>query len=356
MNLTGKTVSTRRALEERPVEASAPCRIDSGGTWDIKALSLPLAGIQPVTVTVALDLRTRVKLLPFRENHLRLSSRGFGSLEIDCSRRGLPFVPPFGLFFAALAHFGFVGLEVVMESDSPVRSALGGSSTALTALIKALSILGERLGAKPLPPREILALGYQVEDGISGAFCGIQDQAAAVYGGVHLWQWRYGRSHAPYIRESLFNAKGCLDLSRHILVANSGHYHDSLDINRGWVEAFLSGRTRAGWIESNRATHEFAETLRDRDWEGAARALQKETAIRRDITPDALIRETQGLVDAAQAEGCGARFTGAGGGGAVWAIGGLRRIQALRKRWDNLLAPLKGGAILECNVDPLGVA
>lgn len=343
------------ALQEAPLEASAPCRVDSGGTWDIKALSLPLAAVLPVTVNVALDLRTRVRLLPCEEGWVRISSKGFGSGGRAFRFEELPFGPPFGLFFAAVARFGFSGLEIHIESGSPVRSALGGSSTALTALIRALSLLRERLGGKKMPPREILALGYQLEDGISGGFCGMQDQAAAVYGGVHLWHWQYGRPGPPYARERLLDAGGCRELTQRMLVAHSGLEHDSGSVNRGWVLDFLSCKTREGWVEANRVVRDFAEALKNRNWKGAASAMKREMAVRRKITPGALVPETRELIYAAEEAGCGARFTGAGAGGAVWALGPLDHIQDLRRGWEKILSPFPGGGILDCQVDTKGV-
>lgn len=337
------------------MEASAPCRVDAGGTWDIKAMALPLEGESPVTVNAALDLRTRVRLLPFRDGWVRVASQGFRPEGETAEAGALPFRPPFGLFFAAVARFGFHGMEVRIASDSPPRSALGGSSTALTALIRALSLLGVRLGREALAPKALLLLGYHLEDGVSGGFCGMQDQAAAVYGGVNLWRWRYGRPEAPFLREPILDARGARELTKRILVAHSGRDHDSGSVNRGWVEGFLSGRTRKGWIDANRAAHRLARSLRERDWAGAGECLREELAVRREITPDALIPETRTLIDAAEAEGCGARFAGAGSGGAVWAIGAESRIRNLRPRWEAVLEPMRGGRILDCGVDPRGV-
>ena len=113
----------------------------------------------------------------------------------------------------------------------------------------------------------------------------------------------------------------------------AGRRHDSGRINRGWVEAFLAGRNRQGWVEANRAVLRLASALKARDWEGAAGCLRQEMDIRRNITPDALVPETRTLIDVAEAEGCGARFTGAGGGGTVWAIGSRACMQALKTRW-----------------------
>ena len=52
--------SLRELLIRQPITVSAPCRVDAGGTWDIKSLALPLERKTPVTVNMALTLRTTV--------------------------------------------------------------------------------------------------------------------------------------------------------------------------------------------------------------------------------------------------------------------------------------------------------
>ncbi len=347
--------SAAEILERKPVSASAPCRVDSGGTWDIKALSLPLEAADPATFNIALDMRTVVELGPFEEGWVRVSSPGIRPDGESCRVESMPFSPPLGMFFAAVSCFAFHGLEVRIRSGSPVRSALGGSSTALTALIKALGEVAGILGRKPLSRKEILLLGYRLEEGLSGGFCGLQDQAAAVYGGVNLWRWRHGRSGAPFLRERLLDAAGRRALSERILVAHSGIPHDSGRINRGWVESFLAGGNRDGWLEANRAVHDLAGAVRRGDWSGAAECVRREVSIRRDITPDAFVPATAALIHAAEEEGCGARFAGAGGGGSVWAVGPRAGIRALEERWSGMVSRAEGGRILDCSVDGAGV-
>ena len=109
--------SIKKILEKNPVTASAPCRIDSGGTWDIKALALPLEGLRPVTVNIALDLRTKVDLFPYKDGMVKVSSEGFSKEEVQAHGH-LPFDTAFGLFFAAVSYFGFHGLEIRIRSDS----------------------------------------------------------------------------------------------------------------------------------------------------------------------------------------------------------------------------------------------
>ena len=150
-------ISVKKILEQQPLGASAPCRIDAGGTWDIKSLALPFESLKPTTVNIALNLRTAVRLYPFKEGQVKVSSEGFsGSEEYPYDR--IPFHTPFGLFFAAITYFGFHGLQVHIQSDSPVKSALGGSSTALVALIKALSKVAGGMRCSRLKGHDILHL------------------------------------------------------------------------------------------------------------------------------------------------------------------------------------------------------
>ena len=340
-------------LEEKPIGASAPCRVDAGGTWDIKALALPLENIQPTTVNIGLTLRTSAVLKPFPEDTVKISSKGFSQSEISSAEQ-MRFDSPFGIFFAAISYFGFSGLEVEIASEAPVKSALGGSSTALVALIKALSKAGVKLGRKGRSKEQILYLAYHLEDGVSGGNCGIQDQAAAVYGGVNQWVWQYGNSSGMLRKTLLLDREGQDQLSKRILVAYSGKSHISATTNRKWVHDFLSGQTRSGWIKANEVVHRFADALKERDWNGAALLLREEVDLRREITPEALTPLTAQLLTEAEKLGCGARFAGAGAGGSVWALGEIDAVESLRKMWRTALQPMKGGSVLDCRIDGTG--
>jgi D-glycero-alpha-D-manno-heptose-7-phosphate kinase len=347
--------SVRAFLTEHEVEASAPCRIDSGGTWDIKALALPFQRIRPVTLNIALNLRTSVVLSPHKDGRVSIFSEGFTKKE-EFHKDEIHLNSRFGLFFGAISYFGFHGLEVHIRSRSPVKSALGGSSTALVALIKALASISHETGGKKLSAAEIVHLAYHLEDSVATANCGIQDHAAAVYGGVNQWNWHYGDRTAPFERISLLDRKGQKELSRHILVAYSGKAHISSNINRNWIRDFLSGRTRVGWIKVNEIIQHLARSIQNKDWKRAAGLLQEEMALRGKLTPESLIPITKKLVGQAVREGCGARFAGAGAGGSLWALGGMKNIQRLRRKWEETLAPVKGGKILDCQVDTKGVS
>ena len=343
--------SLQNFLAKHQVEATAPCRVDAGGTWDIKAMALPFERLRPITVNIALNLRTSVVLSPYKDGWVKISSDGFLRGE-SFSRDQLPLTPPFGLFFAAVSYFDVHGMAVEIRSQSPVKSALGGSSTALVALIKALSKVSS---GKKMSAKEILHLAYHLEDGISGGNCGLQDHAAAVYGGVNQWEWHYGKRTAPFKRTPLLDRKGQREFSKHLLVAYSGKSHISSITNRKWTQDFLSGRTRAGWIKVNEIVHQLAIAIKRLDWKQAAGLLQEEMALRRTLTPEALIPITEKLWAQAEREGCGARFAGAGAGGSIWALGEVNNIRRLRKIWQETLETVRDARILDCEVDPHGV-
>ncbi len=343
-----------KILDQDGVWASAPCRIDAGGTWDIKAMALPFEPHRPTTVNIALDLRTTVRILPFEHGWLRAEVKGMGKPQI--SKTDQPHLRgPNALVFAALSHFDLDGASVVIEPTAPLRSSLGGSSTALVALLKAISKCMRKAGQKALTTNQIHLLAYHLEDAISGGNCGLQDQAAAVYGGVNQWVWQYRDPKGPFKRIRLLSPSGEKELSRHLLVVYTGTQHFSSTINKKWVEDFLSGKTRSGWLEVNEIVHEFAARLKHLDWAGAGASLRKEMEIREKITPEALTKLSRTLIGQAKGLGCGARFAGAGAGGCVWAIGEANNISRLEKLWSASLQGVKGGRMLKCAVDGRGV-
>jgi D-glycero-alpha-D-manno-heptose-7-phosphate kinase len=154
-----------------------------GGTLDIPAFYYPLAHIRPVTVNIALDLRTTVRLLPHDKGLVKVSSLGFETAEYPVD--ALPLDHPMGLVFLIASYFHLDGIHIRIESASPPRSALGGSSIASVALVGAYGRLMERLGQPALPPLETALLAHEMEAVTAGVPCGLQDHLAGVYGGAN---------------------------------------------------------------------------------------------------------------------------------------------------------------------------
>lgn len=338
-----------KALDQGPVEASAPCRIDMGGTLDIRTFFYPLQHLSPCTLNIALDLRTTVRIEPHRRGRVKVSSTGFRSAEFACD--SAPYDHPLGLMFAVAAFFRAEAVHILIRSQSPPRSALGGSSAAAVALVAALSSLRRRRHPGPVLDRRTTALtAHAVEESVAGVPCGYQDQLAAVFGGVNTWHW-VARPHAVvFRRQTAVPARHHRVLERHLLAAYCGIPHESRNVNGRWVRQFVSGRNRRAWAEIVFWTHRFVEALIAGNYAQAAVCMNQETGLRRRMTPDVLDDVGRGLVAAARRTGCGARFTGAGGGGCVWAIGTSDAVARLRPQWQEGVAGRRGARLLNVKV------
>jgi D-glycero-alpha-D-manno-heptose-7-phosphate kinase len=339
----------QKALESRPVTASAPCRVDMGGTLDIRTFSYPLQHLAPCTLSIALDMRTTVSLTPYARGRIRITSRGFKGADYAAGQA--PYDHPMGLMFAVADFFRASGVQIAIHSESPPRSALGGSSVAAVALAAALSEARRRRSPRAvISARSIGLLAHAVEESVAGVPCGYQDQLAAVYGGVNAWLWIALPRTSVFQRQSVVPRRRYAELEERLLVATCGIPHESRDINGRWVRQFVSGRTRQPWVDIVRWTHRFVGALKRCDYGAAADSMNRETAVRRRLTPDVLDDIGRRLVAAARRGGCGARFTGAGGGGCLWALGEADAVERLRTRWQEILDQRPGARLLDARV------
>ena len=141
-----------------------------GGFWrhplDISTFYLPMAHLRPASLNVALDMRTRVVLYPWTENRIKVTSRGFEPAEFD--RGAAPFDHPLGFIFALAQFFNAHGVHIHIDSASPPKSALGGSSCAGVAVTAAFF---HALG-RSLDPTAIAWQCHYIESGCSR--CGLR--------------------------------------------------------------------------------------------------------------------------------------------------------------------------------------
>jgi D-glycero-alpha-D-manno-heptose-7-phosphate kinase len=344
----------RKILESNPIEASAPCRIDMGGTLDISTFSYPLRYLAPCTFNIALGLRTRIRLKPYARGRIKVSSKGFKDAQFPAD--AAPFDHPLGLMFATAAYFNARGIQIEIHSQSPPRSALGGSSVAAVALVAAfLKLIEHEKSAVRLNRRAIALTAHQIEQSVAGVPCGIQDQLAAAYGGVNIWHWRADLKQSVFKRQCAVRKDSHKEVERHLLIAYCGKPHVSKDINGLWVRQFLAGRYRDLWAEIVLCTQKFAAALVKGNYQQAAIQMNRETALRRTLTPDVLDHVGEKLVDQARQNNCGARFTGAGGGGCLWAVGEIEHIDRLRPIWQKTLSAREEACLLDVKIDSRGL-
>ncbi len=343
----------QKIVESHQIEASAPCRIDMGGTLDISTFYYPLRHLFPCTVNIAINLRTKVRLLPYDKKIIKITSKGFKSAEYLLDKA--PFDHPLGLIFALAAYFRAEGIHIDIDSSSPPRSALGGSSAAAVALVGAFSKVIEKKGEAPISRKNIAFLSQTIEASVAGVPCGFQDQLAAVYGGANAWHWPGDCQNSFFKKKTIIPKRYLPKFEQHLLLAYCGVPHESKNVNKKWVKQFLSGKHHGLWAEIIVCTHKFADALIKRDINTACKQMNKETAIRRKMTPEVLDEVGKALVESAMKKNCGARFTGAGGGGCIWALGRIEDIDKLKGTWEGILSTRKDARLLRAKIDSEGL-
>jgi D-glycero-alpha-D-manno-heptose-7-phosphate kinase len=339
-----------KILENRQIKTSVPCRIDFGGTLDLSTFYLAMINDKPSTFNIALDMRTHVELSPWKEGVVKVSSRGFDSAEFEDGQA--PFDHPMGLMFGVANYFGVHGVHIKINSTSPPRSALGGSSSAAVAIVAALYQALD----KPLNPEAIAWLALYIEASVAGVPCGLQDQLAAAYGGVNQWMWQMGDKSPRFERVNIFNTKEETQaFNDNLLVSYCGIPHVSKNINSQWVKSFISGETREVFRKIVGLTDKFSKAVKSLDFRQAADLMVQETEARLSMTPDVLDNVGKKLFEKAVSCDCGARFTGAGGGGCLWAIGNAADIKKLKPLWQDVLSPIENATVLDTKIENEGI-
>ncbi len=340
-------------LEENEITASAPCRLDVGGTWDLKAFALPLALLPPVTTNIAISMRMKAHLGPYREGWVKVSdesgAEAFPLEDASLNSR-------FGLFLAVISFFGFHGLELSFSYGAPPRSGLGGSGVLTVAAMGALAEVKRRVTGDELSKEDLVRLAHDIEDGLRFSFTGMQDQAAAAYGGVSRWIWKYFSPGEKFEREEVFPKDLYGELESRLVVAYQGIRHESSDVNEKQVECFITGETRREWLRINEIASDFADALSNLDWKSAVEMLNDESLIRATLVPGRVTTLAWELNDIASELGCGFAAAGAGGGGCVWALCPDPELaEELKMRWRKKLGRVKDGKVLPVGIDGQGL-
>ena len=250
-------------VDTNSIKTSTPCRIDLGGTLDISTFYYPLMHLLPCTFNISLDIRTFVTLKAHEEGRVKISSKGFKSVEYELGKAS--FSHPLGLMCAIAEHYRAHGIHIEIDSTSPTRSALGGSSSAAVALIGALAKLYEPYRGKIPTRKNIAGLAHGIEASLAQVACGTQDQLAAAYGGVNAWYWQTGSEDVFFKRKTVVKKKDYRRLENSILVAYCGMPHESVNINGKWVRQFVEGKFRDVWENIVECAHRFVEALMKMD-------------------------------------------------------------------------------------------
>ncbi|MGM0417437.1 MAG: galactokinase [Thermodesulfobacteriota bacterium] len=339
-------------LEKKTYAASTPCRIDFAGTLDIPTFNFTMSDLCPVTFNMALNLRTKVKLLPNKKGYIKVSSKGFDEAEFEA--RKAPYDHPLGLIFAIADSFEVSGVHIDIDSSSPPRSALGGSSVAAVALCALFMQVLKGPDYKVMA-KDAAVSAQLIESAVAGVPCGFQDHLAAAFGGINAWHWNNVVKWPQIKNTSLLRKSEASHIMDNFLVAYTGKTHHSHSVNTQWRQQYVRGEFRTHWEKITELSQMFCNSFIEKDFETLAKIVNEEVLLRREMTPEVLDEAGKILFDSALDNSCGARFTGAGGGGCIWAVGRKENIEKLRKNWEKHLSGFENGKLLNAQPDFDGI-
>lgn len=301
------------------VRAVVPNRIDlAGGTLDIYPLYLLVPGTR--TVNAAIGMTSRVEIHPVRDC-ARIVAEGRGRPRDAVDTHRFPRGRPYGLVSAALRTYPALnGVEIRFRNEVPVGSGMGASSALLIAVMLAMEAwLGRRGGWEERARRAMEIEAMHLRN-----LTGRQDHIAALRGGIQGIRFSPGSGAADRIPAG--SREGRL-FERHAVLAFTGKSHFSAAVNwrmiRGAIEgnaavlkkfAGIAGAARDAW-----------EAVVSGDMERLGRAVSREWAIRKTITPGITTRAVEAALAGREIRRlvAGAKLCGAGGGGTLFCL--LRR-------------------------------
>lgn len=220
-------------------------------------------------------------------------------------------LPPTPLLEAAAAEAGARGVHISVRSMVPPGSSLGTSAAVTVALLAALGV----------PRRELASRAHRVETERLGQQSGLQDQAAAAYGGASWIEITY-----PSARRGAIAVPGHAwrDLDERLLTVFLG-VHQSSDVHEQVITGLATDPTALETLR--RCAHLAAAALSAGNLAAYGDALVANTEAQRALHPGLVNDDAQAVIEAASVAGAlGWKVNGAGGdGGTVTIVCGERR-------------------------------
>jgi len=304
-----------QVLKNKKIIVKAPGRVDLGGGIDHRIISLICQDNDLSTFNIAIKLYTHITLESYKKNFILIDSDKVGQKEISSSNS--QFNDKFGLIAAIARFFNVDGVKITIKTEFPPMSGLGGSGSLGVALISAfvLALNLNNLFSK----KGIVWLAHSIEDSLFKN-TGLQDQAAACYGGINFWIWKYSKFQEIYQQEPIVNTK--IDFEKHSLVIYSGCPHYLTRKGSKIIYSFLKKDNNLDFVKKiSENTAKFKESLLTDNIDLIIDCINTEEKLRSDFLEYKIPSAASKIITTARKNNCGVKFVGGGGGGCLWVLG-----------------------------------
>jgi D-glycero-alpha-D-manno-heptose-7-phosphate kinase len=293
--------------------ARAPLRIGiAGGGTDVDPYASQRGGC---VLNTTINKYAYCTITPRHDCTMSVHSSYYGRYETPLDGGPLKLDGNMDLIKAVTNHFEVkAGFDILIESDAPAGSGLGGSSTMIVAMISAVSNwLGTEMDCD-----DIAKLAYQLEREDIGLKGGKQDQYAAAYGGFNLMDID---ADGVRVQKLKIDEDVADELQYRSLLCYTGTSRESANIITSQIESFNRGENEKALDESKRLARDIGNALTEGDIEKAGTLLHESWGYKKQFS-DKISNETiNNLYDIAMRSGAiGGKVSGAGGGGFMYYI------------------------------------
>lgn len=289
----------------------SPTRVDlAGGTLDLWPLYTFLGGA--VTVNFAIDIFTEVTVEELESPKIIIDlpnvkfKREFNNInDVYKSKfNEVKFIVPHLRYWNQKT-----GLNILINSQSPVGGGLGGSSSTTVGLCKAFSILGNR----HLTDHELVDLAHNLEAQILNKLTGTQDYVPAIRGGLNFIH--YNMHGVKFENESFPQEL----LEHHGFLLYTGQPHHS-GLNNWEVikKAVLSDKeTIKALIQLQLIAREMEIVFKEMKWDGLKKLFDLEYKWRLKLSKHFSSTKIEAVKRLVSKKHASVKICGAGGGGCV---------------------------------------
>jgi len=225
----------------------------------------------------------------------------------------------------ALLHFGIhSNVDVVTFSDAPVKTGLGSSSSFSVALMKALLLSQGKRADKG----EIAELASHLEINLVKEPIGKQDQYAAAFGGINIFQ--FNPDHSVDVAPVRLDFRQKSNFENHLLLFFTGIARDASSVLT--EQKANTGQKIDTLKKMADSVYEFRDKLVAQDFAGLGQMLHDGWLHKKTLASNVSNSTIDTLYEAGLKAGAwGGKVLGAGGGGCILFLAPIENKPAIRE-------------------------
>ncbi len=325
------------------IRSKAPLRLGiAGGGTDVDPYATEKGGY---VFNTTINKYAYCTLTPRSDRNMNINSLYYGQYQAPLDGGPLPLNNNMSLISSVTNYFQVKhGFDMVIRSDVPAGSGLGGSSTMIVSMISAMVNWLD----VDMTKEDMARLAYHLEREVIGLKGGLQDQYAAVYGGFNSLVIH---GHNVKVEPANITPDIVDELQCRSVLCYTGISRDSATIINTQIKSYRQGRNDEALDVSKELAKKIRNTLRYGDIEGTGRLLDQVWQYKKQFSDKVTNPEIDGLYQIAMSHGAiGGKVSGAGGGGFMYFICRYDKKGELTKALADA-----GAIISDFNFEPVGV-